>query len=82
MICQNDDTHPTMTLQGGAVVLGGYSYTLQTLTADGRAVYQLVRGAPAPVVSAQATSVPTLSSWCLLLLSGLLGLMGLRQRRR
>ena len=78
MVCQNADTHPTMTLQGGAVVLGGYSYTLQTLVADGRAVYQLVRGAPAEAT--QVNPVPALSSWGLLLLSGLLGLLGLRRR--
>lgn len=78
MVCQNASSHPSLTLQNGAVVLGGYSYTLETEVAGGRAVYQLVRGAPA----APASSVPTLANWGLLLLSALLGLMAWRRGAR
>ena len=81
MQCNNAAAAPTMALQGGSVVLGGFSYTLQTAAADGRVNYQLVRGAAAPVgAGGGATSIPTLSEWGLWLLSGLVGLAALRRR--
>lgn len=80
MVCRNAASSPSMALQGGTVVLGGFSYTLQTVPADGRVLYQLVRGAPAADV--QATPVPTLTQWGVVLLSGLLGLMGFAGMRR
>ena len=58
MECRNAAAYPTVTLQGGSVTLGGYQYTLQTSAADGRATYQLVRGA----VALLATTVGGASS--------------------
>ncbi|MBH1965837.1 MAG: IPTL-CTERM sorting domain-containing protein [Comamonadaceae bacterium] len=80
MVCQHAVSYPTMVLEGGSVALGGYNYTLETVVAEGRAVYQLVRRGP--VGSNQINSVPALSTWAMLLMSGLLALAGLRRRRR
>ncbi len=79
MWCKNAASAPTVSLPGGRVVLGGFIYTLQTVAADGRVNYNLVRGAAAPGgpgTPGGATSVPTLSEWGLMVLAGLLGLMG------
>ena len=73
MWCKNAASAPTVSLPGGQVVLGGFIYTLQTVAADGRVNYNLVRGAAAP---GGVTSVPTLSEWGLIVLTCLLGLMG------
>ena len=83
MTCRNAATYPSMALAGGSVVLGGFSYTLQRVVADGRAYYQLVKGNPAPTEGGanNVTSVPTLGSWGLLALAGLLGLGGMARRR-
>lgn len=84
MLCNNAAAYPTVVLQGGSVVLGGFVYTLQTVAADGRVAYNLVRGAAAPPLApgAGVTSVPTLTQWGVVLLSGLSGLLGLGALRR
>ena len=82
MVCNNPATHPAMALQGGSVVLGGFSYTLQTVVGGGQAVYQLVKGAAAPAGAGGATPVPGLGIWSLLLLSGLLAGAGYRAGRQ
>lgn len=88
MQCKNAAAAPTVVLQGGSVVLGGFVYTLQTSAADGRVAYNLVRGAevpPQPPGAGGVTSVPTLSQWGVMLLSALsalLGLGALQSRRR
>lgn len=84
MLCKNAAAAPTMALQGGSVVLGGFQYTLQTVPDGARMLYQLVRGAAAPALpqGGGVTSVPTLSEWGMVVLSCLLGLAGVRRRMR
>ena len=81
MLCKNAAAAPNVALQGGSVTLGGYVYSLVTQPADGRVIYNLVRGDPVPVkppASKDVAPVPALSSWnALLALSGLVGFAGL-----
>ncbi len=84
MLCGNIDAAPTVTLQGGSVVLGGFHYTLQVNTAGRSRAYQLVRGSAAADAGpgAGAKAIPTLSEWGLAMLSGLVGMAAFLRRRR
>lgn len=84
MLCNNIAAAPTVTLQGGSVVLGGFNYTMQVTTTGQTRAYQLVRGsaAPTPGPGAGAAPIPTLSQWGLAMLSGLLGLAAWLRRQR